>query len=260
MHVVITGASSGIGEALAHEYLRRGAKVTLVARRLDRLEKIAEGRAEACHLVRADLAEPEPTFDWLAGAERAHGPIDVLVNNAGVQIVAPFVATPIADAERLFRVDALTPFRLTQRVLPAMLARGSGCIVDVASLAAIAPTPGMVFYNAAKAALAALSESLRGELRGTGVHVVTVYPGPVSTDMERAARDAYGDTAAARAVPTGRTDVLARRIADAVTHRRARVIYPRVYALTRHFPNVTRFLLDRLTPRTRAAAALPPAP
>ncbi len=249
MHVVITGASSGIGEALALEYLRRCASLTLVARRRGKLEEIARARPDQCHVVEADLTDTARACDWVDGAVAKLGPIDVLVNNAGVQIVARTVDTTVEEAERMLRLNVLSPFRLTKRVLPDMIARRSGTIVDVASMAAIAPTPGMFFYNASKAALAAASESLRGELRGSGVHVLTVYPGPVRTPMETAGRAAYEETTLSRLLtPIGDATVLARKIADGVASRRARIVYPASYALSRHFPNLTRFVLDRFTP------------
>jgi short-subunit dehydrogenase len=115
-------------------------------------------------------------------------------------------------------------------------------------MAGIAPTPGMYFYNAAKAGLAAASEGLRAEVKPHGIHVVTVYPGPVTSAMEAAARTAFEETAAAKNAPTGTPEVLARLVCDAVKYRRARVIYPRFYGIARHFPNITRWLLDAYTP------------
>lgn len=253
MHVVVTGASSGIGEALAREYLRRGASLTLVARRQDKLAEIAGGDASRCHLVGADLAELAHACDWVEGAEKALGPVDILVNNAGVQIVAATPGTTIEDGERLLRLNVLSPFRLTKRVLPGMIERGRGAIVDVASMAAIAPVPGMFYYNASKAALGAASEGLRGELRRTGVHVMTVYPGPIRTPLEARGRAAYEDTTFSRLfTPVGDPAVLARKIADGVASRRARIIYPGFNAVSRHLPNLTRFVLDRFTPPLRA--------
>ncbi|GMU58315.1 MAG: short-chain type dehydrogenase/reductase [Myxococcaceae bacterium] len=252
MHTVITGASSGIGEALVQELRRRGHRLTLVARRRALLEQLARGHEQDTHVVEADLSDVARATDWLGGAEAALGPVDVLINNAGVQIVGSTPTTRWEDGERLLRVDLHAPLKLTLTVLPGMLARRSGTIVDIASMAGLAPTPFMYFYNAAKAGLGAASESLRGELKGTGVHVLTVYPGPVRTAMESAARDALELTAAARYTPTGTTAGLARRIADGIERRRARIIYPRVYALSRHFPNLTRWLMDALTPRPRA--------
>ena len=179
-HVVVTGASSGIGEAIAREYLKRGANVTLIARRRDRLDKLAEGHADRTHVVQADLGNPEVAFAWIDDAEKALGPIDVLVNNAGVQIVKSVLETSWEDGERLLLLDLHTPLRLTQLVLKRMVPRKSGTIVDIASMAALGPTPGMFFYNAAKAGLAAASEGLRAEVKPHGIHIVTVYPGPVT--------------------------------------------------------------------------------
>jgi short-subunit dehydrogenase len=251
MHVAVTGASSGIGEAIVREYARRGARVTMVARRRELLERIAREAGGETHIEQADLRDVEHACDWLAPAERALGPIDVLVNNAGVQIVAPITATDWARAEAMLRLNVLTPLRLTHAVLPAMIARKSGCIVDVASSAAFGPPPGMYFYSASKGALGTASEGLRNELRGTGVHVVTVYPGAVQSAMEEAGRAAYEPSFAMKLLPSGKAEVLARLIADAVEHRQSRVIYPRLVALGRHFPNATHWLLARVTPRLK---------
>ena len=247
-HVVVTGASSGIGEAIAREYLRRGANVTLIARRRDRLDKLAEGHEGRTHIVQADLGNPEVAFSWIDDAEKALGPIDVHVNNAGVQIVRSALETSWEDGERLLVLDLHTPLRLTQLVLKRMVLRKSGTIVDIASMAALGPTPGMFFYNAAKAGLAAASEGLRAEMKPHGIHIVTVYPGPVTSDMETAGRAAYEESAATKYTPTGTPEVLARLIYAAVEKKRARVVYPRVYAISRHFPNATRWALDALTP------------
>ncbi|AKU98005.1 short-chain dehydrogenase/reductase SDR [Labilithrix luteola] len=249
MHVVVTGASSGIGEAIAREYGKRGAKLTLVARRRELLDRLAsEVGTERTNVVQADLANPANVNAWVDEAEQKLGPIDVLVNNAGVQIVKSATATTWEEAERLLLLDLHTPLKLTHHVLKRMLERKRGTIVDVASVAAIAPTPGMFFYNAAKGGLAAASEGLRAEVKDHGVHVVTVYPGPVKSAMEEAGRAAYEDTPASRYTPTGSPDVLARLIAEAVEKKRPRVVYPRLYFLVRHFPNATRWALDTLTP------------
>ena len=250
MHVAVTGASSGIGEAIAREFAAHGAAVTLVARRRERLEVLA-AELERAHVVAHDLSDPERAADWIAGAEAALGPIDVLVNNAGIQIVSRTEEVDPGHGDKLLKLNVLAPMRLTLAVLPAMLARGAGTIVDVASLAALAPTPSMYHYNASKGALAAASESLRGELRGTGVHVVCVYPGPVKTAMADAAMASYGDVRAGQLahMPTGDTATLARKVRRAVERREARVIYPGIYRLARWFPGTTRWVLDRLSPK-----------
>ncbi len=252
MHVVVTGASSGIGEAIAREYLKRGDRVTLLARRRDRLDAVAEEAKDRTNVVQVDLGDPKTAFGWIDAAEDALGPIDVLVNNAGVQIVKNALDTPWEDGERLLVLDLHVPLRLTQLVLKRMVTRGSGTIVDISSMAAIGPTPGMFFYNAAKAGLAAASEGLRAEVKPHGVHVVTVYPGPVTSDMEAAGRAAYEPTAATKYSPTGAPEVLAKMVADAVAKKRPRVIYPGLYGLARHLPNFSRWAIDVLTPRLKS--------
>jgi short-subunit dehydrogenase len=252
MHVLVTGASSGIGAATAEEYLRRGASVTLVARRRDRLDAIA-ARAPAgrARVIPCDLGDHDRVPRLVQEAEAGHGAIDVLVNNAGVQILGATHQTDWADGEHLLQVNVMAPLRTTLAVLPGMIARKRGAIVDVASMAALAPTPGMFFYNASKAALAAASESLRAEVAPHGVHVVTVYPGPVTSEMETAARARFAEQGRIDKLPTGKPEALAVLIADAVEHRRPRVIYPRVYAVSRHLPAATRWVVDTFTPPVR---------
>lgn len=248
MHVAITGASAGIGEALARAWAARGASVTLVARRREKLDAVARDLGGRAHVCAADLGKPEEATAWIAEAEAALGPIDVLVNNAGVQHVEPTELSVPEEGEALLRLNVFTPLRLTRAVLPAMLARRSGTIVDIASMAALTPMPGMFYYNAAKGALANASEGLRGELRGTGVHVVTVYPGPVDTDMGRAGYAKYEPTLATRLSPLGTGEGLARLVIRAVEKRRPRVIYPRAYAITLMFPRLSRWFTARFSP------------
>jgi short-subunit dehydrogenase len=264
-HVVVTGASSGIGEAIAREYARLGASLTLVARRRELLEKLAAEVKVKTRVVAADLSDPAQATSWLAAAEAELGPCDILVNNAGVQIVAPTVEISTEDTRRMLEVDLLAPLALIRAVLPGMLARKSGSIVNVASLAALAPTPGMMGYNAAKGGLAGASESLRGELLKSGVHVCTVYPGPVYTDMGNAGYAAYPPTLGTRLLPTGTSEKLAKLVRRAVEGKQARIIYPRIYWVSRWFPGTTRFALDRSTPAPYSLdaperkKALPPA-
>jgi short-subunit dehydrogenase len=256
MHVVVTGASSGIGRAIAVRYAAGGADLTLVARRKERLEELAAEVSTKCHVVAADLSTPETATDWIAGAEKALGPIDVLVNNAGVQVIAPTAEVDVEYGEMSLRLNLLTPLRLTRAVLPSMIERGAGAIIDVASMAAIAPTPFMTYYNASKAGIAAASEALRGELRGTGVHVVTVYPGIIpSTDMGEKGLAKFEHSSMLGLQPTGTPEKLADLIHRAVERRHARVIYPRMNVFARWFPSTTRWLMDRFTPNLRQAPA-----
>ncbi len=255
MHVAVTGASSGIGEAVVREYAGAGAAVTLVARRRDKLKEIAKEAGGRTFVFPLDLSDVARATDWIQPAEKELGPIDVLVNNAGVQIVEPADATPWERIEEMIRIDLISSLKITRTVLPGMMARRSGTIVEVSSMAAIAPTPGMCYYNAAKAGQAAFSESLRGELRGTGVHVVTVYPGPVDTPMGRAGYASYEPSWQQKVLPAGQPEELARLIRRAVSRRTQRIIYPRSYALSRHFPAITRWVMDRMTPQVKRPPA-----
>jgi len=183
-------------------------------------------------VVEADLTAHERACEWVDAAAEALGAIDVLVNNAGVQIVGRTVDTSVEECERMLRLNVFSPLRLTKHVLPGMIARGRGTIVDIASMAAIAPTPGMFYYNASKAALAAASESLRGELRGSGVHVLTVYRPGAHGDGGHG-RAAYVETAMMKLfTPTERRTCGAQ---DRERGRvgRARIIYPATYGVSR---------------------------
>ncbi|MCA9673145.1 MAG: SDR family NAD(P)-dependent oxidoreductase [Myxococcales bacterium] len=254
-HALVTGASSGIGAAVARELAAHGCRVSLVARRRELLDALAaELPGEALVLPR-DLASPdEGIADELArAAAEALGPIDVLVNNAGMQRVSDVAddndSETRAAVERLLAVNLLFPLRLTRAVAPAMVARGSGCIVDVASIAALAAPPGMAAYAASKAGLAAHSETMRAELAQHGVHVVTVYPGPVDTPMAEVGWAAYESTATQRKLlPEGRPDELARLMRRAVERGDDRIIYPRVYGGLRYLSHLARFLIDKLPP------------
>ena len=257
MHVVITGASSGIGAALAHALAALpDAKLTLVARRRALLERLARELPVPVCVVEQDLArtDADPSA-WLADAVRAHGPVDVLVNNAGAQVIGPSAAVDPRAGEASLVLNLHTPLRLWRAVLPAMLARRAGTIVDIASMAALAPTPGMTYYNASKAGLAAASEALRGELRGTGVHVVTVYPGIIETDLAERALAQYGSSRALRLQPRSTPERLARDVLHAIRKRRARVVHPRSYTLARWFPTIVRWVMDRFTPAVHGAGA-----
>jgi short-subunit dehydrogenase len=233
--------------------------VTLVARRKDRLDALASDlRASSTRqaLVFArDLALVETATDWVAEAEAALGPIDVLVNNAGIQIIEPAETMDVARGEELLRLNVHAPLRLTRAVLPGMLARQSGCIVDIASMAAITPAPGMYYYNASKAALAVASEGLRAELRGTGVHVLTVYPGPVDTELGQRGFERYEPSLTTKWLPVGTAPELARLVRRAVLRRSARLTYPRSYAVAQWFPTLARWFTGRFSPAIRR---LPP--
>ncbi|TNF36010.1 MAG: SDR family NAD(P)-dependent oxidoreductase [Deltaproteobacteria bacterium] len=249
MHVAITGASSGIGEAIARAYAAAGHRVTLVARRRELLEALAAEIGPGAHVEVADMANPAASVDWIGDAEAALGPIDVLVLNAGVQPIGPALDLDDAGEEALFAVNLRAPIRIARRIVPDMLARGGGTVVVVASIAGLVNTPQMAHYNASKAGVAAWFETLGDELRDTPVKVCTVYPGPVETAMERAAHAKIGPNAAADALPTGTPEELAELLMKAVAKGRARLIYPRVYGVLRFARVTSQWFTSRFAPR-----------
>jgi NADP-dependent 3-hydroxy acid dehydrogenase YdfG len=183
--VVVTGASSGIGESTAVAFAKRGAKVVLAARRLERLEELADrieragGRAVA---LRCDVGEPDEIQRLPGIVEELVGPTDVLVNNAGVPGGGRFEELSIDQIDKVVRVNLLGVLHGTRAFLPGMLARGHGHVVNVASLAGRFAAPGAAVYTATKHAVVAFSESLHFDTEPRGVLVTTVNPGFVATE------------------------------------------------------------------------------
>jgi short-subunit dehydrogenase len=259
MHVVVTGASSGIGREIAKAFDAVGNRISLVARRASLLESLAaEIRAET-RAIRADLSDPADPLGWLRRAEEHFGPVDVLVNNAGVSYVEPVQGVDRDRIAKLFQVNVHVPIAAIHHVLPAMLERRSGVIVNIASNAAFTPAPYFCHYTASKGALGNFSESLRMELERTGVHVLSVYPGPVETPMGDRNWGQLKQSASARLTPIGNAPALARLILDAVRTRKARVIYPRFYVLGWWFPSLGRWIAEHFVPEATGAVtpALP---
>lgn len=187
-HALVTGASSGIGEHIARQLAAHGTDLVLVARRRDALERLAQ-ELRAAHpgrsvtVLPADLTEPD-AVDGLVEQLRAAGvSIDVLINNAGVGSTGPFAETAPDVLARQLQLNCLALVALTRALLPGMLARGRGAVLDVASSAAFQPLPRMAVYAATKAFVLSFTEALWVELRGTGVQVVALCPGVTSTDF-----------------------------------------------------------------------------
>lgn len=184
---VVTGASAGIGAELSRELSRRGHHVTLVARSVDRLEALAAELANGADVVVADLADRAQRASLLDRVA-ANGRVpQILVNNAGWSTLGP-VSQSDPDAEMaMIEVDVVAVADLCSRVLPGMVERGRGAVLNVASTAAFQPLPGQAGYGAGKAFVLSYTQSLAGELRGTGVTATTLCPGPVDTGFgERA--------------------------------------------------------------------------
>jgi short-subunit dehydrogenase len=180
-HVVVTGGSRGIGEHIARQCAARGATVTVVARNHDALVRVS--RDINGNLYEADLTDDSVVDSLIEKIESQFGPIDVLVNNAGLETSIPFAVEDEREIRAVSRVNLEVPMMLTRHVLPKMLARGSGHLVFVSSLAGTAGFPGMAVYGATKAGILNFVNGLSRELKATRVNITVLSPGPVATDM-----------------------------------------------------------------------------
>jgi clavulanate-9-aldehyde reductase len=184
--VAVTGASSGIGEAVALACARAGAAVGLAARRAERIEllreRIAEdgGRAIA---VPTDVSEEAQARDFIERTHAELGRLDVLVNNAGVMLLGPIENAPTEEWRRMIDANVYGVLYCTHAALPLMRAQGSGHIINVSSVAGRFARAGSGVYNLTKFGVGAFSESLRQEAVGLGVRVTLVEPGAVATEL-----------------------------------------------------------------------------
>jgi NADP-dependent 3-hydroxy acid dehydrogenase YdfG len=208
---VVTGASSGIGAATARLLAEEGYDVLIGARRVERLEALADEigpRAEARPL---DVSSPASVAEFCGGLER----LDVLVNNAGGALGTEPVES--ADEEKwvtMYQSNVMGTLRMTKSLLPALIASGSGTVVNVGSVAAFEPYPGGAGYNAAKHALRALNDVLRMEMLGRPVRICEIDPGMVETEFSLVRYG--GDEEAAGAVYRGVTPLTAEDVAACI--------------------------------------------
>jgi short-subunit dehydrogenase len=185
-NVLVTGASSGIGAALATQLASRGATVALVARRHDRLADVlaaCQAHSPGSRMWVGDLGELEWAEQVAVEAWDSLGGLDVLVNNAAIPKVRAVTSLSNEDVERTMRVNFFSPVRMTLAVLPRMLERGRGAIVNVASVGGRVGIAHEAAYSASKFALTGWSESLWIDLHGTPIIVRLVQPGPIDTEI-----------------------------------------------------------------------------
>jgi len=180
---IVTGASRGIGAAIALALDRAGARVALVARDRAALEAVAAGLHNEPLVVVADLADPDVPACLVADAEDQLGAIDVLVNNAALAARAPTAELEAALVDRLYAVNVRAPLLLIAALVPGMVQRGRGAIINISSGSAVVGTPRRVAYAATKGAIDAATRSLAIELGPYGIRVNSVAPGVVDTDM-----------------------------------------------------------------------------
>jgi NAD(P)-dependent dehydrogenase (short-subunit alcohol dehydrogenase family) len=188
--VIVTGASSGIGAATARRLARAGAKVVISARRPDRLDALARelDPAGASVLAVAGNVTSEADREKLVAATlQRFGRIDALVNNAGYGMRGPVEMVPVGLIRKNYETNIFSLIALTQLVLPAMRERGSGCIVNIGSVAGKIARPLSSIYDSTKHALEAITDGLRGELKPFGVRVTLIRPGFILTEFVEAA-------------------------------------------------------------------------
>lgn len=179
--VVITGASQGIGAAMARAFAANGSDVIVAARSKDKLDALAEeigGHAIAVDLVDADAVEA-----FVPGVEESFGPIDVFVSNAGIETIDSCALVDVETLRRVNRLNLEAPMVLTRMVLPGMLERGNGHLVYTSSLAGTSAYPAVGPYCGTKAGLTNYASAVRSEVEPHGVGVTIVAPGPVDTEM-----------------------------------------------------------------------------
>ncbi len=199
---LVTGASSGIGEAIAKELASRGHGVTLVARSADKLEVLADqlrGQGVRAEVVAADLSDRSARRELRGRVEDLGLEVDVLVNNAGLSTMGPVANADPAKEANMIEVDVAAVADLCGQFVPGMVERRRGAILNVASTAAFQPIPGQAGYAACKAFVLSYTRALAAELKASGVTVTALCPGPVETGFGEAAGIDHDD--ATKALP-----------------------------------------------------------
>jgi short-subunit dehydrogenase len=252
--VAITGASRGIGRALAHAYGKRGAKVALLARDAQALTEVSRELTAtgvtAC-AFRCDVSSDGECRVAVAAVRARFGRIDVLVSNAGITLLSPVASLSLQTLREVIEVNLLGPLRLIQLVLPEMQERGEGQIVVVSSVAAMRALPGLGGYSATKAGLHALTDALRVELEGSGIDVIAVAPGKTTTDILKSARGAGGGRRPlVKLQPSMTADYVAAQIARASERRTRRVTLGLGAHLIELVQRLSPAMTDRLAART----------
>jgi short-subunit dehydrogenase len=244
---LVTGASSGIGEALARQLAGRGYRVGLVARSEDKLRKLADEIGGDAEVFTCDLGDASARDRLVQEVESRGLTVEVLVNNAGFGVYKDFAESDREREIEQARVNVEAVVDLTHRFLPAMIERGRGAIINTSSTSAFQPIPGNAGYAAAKAYVLALSEALHEETRKTGVTVTALCPGPVHTGFQDAS-DAH-DFASTLPKPMWRDAETVAKAALEGADKGKRVVVPGA-------PNRISGTMARLSPRSVLLRAL----
>ena len=183
---LITGASSGIGKATALAFAKAGIDLALVSRSQDKLETVAKEAKKAGVQAQAyvvDLAQTPQVRDKIKAIATEFGPIEILVNNAGIGYTAPLSETPLADWQQVIEINLTSPFECIQAILPTMRDRGSGTILNIISIGGKQTFPNWGAYCVSKFGLMALTKTLASEERANGIRVTAICPGSVNTSI-----------------------------------------------------------------------------
>jgi short-subunit dehydrogenase len=191
--VLITGASAGIGHEFARQLAGRAGALVLVARRLERLEQLRDELAGknpnlSVHVRAVDLSKPEEIDGLCEWLDREKIGVDFLINNAGLGDYGLFATSDPARDHQILMVNMMALTALTRRLIPPMIERKRGAILNVSSSACFLPIAGFAVYAATKAYVTSLTEAIRSELQGTGITVTALCPGPVETEFTAVAR------------------------------------------------------------------------
>jgi 3-hydroxy acid dehydrogenase / malonic semialdehyde reductase len=214
--VFVTGASSGFGAAIARRFAGDGARVVACARRADRLEALAGELGASVHTIALDVRDRAAVQSAIAALPDELGPVDVLVNNAGLaKGLDPAQEADLDDWDEMLDTNCRGLLSCTRAVLPAMVARGAGHVINMGSIAATYPYPGGNVYGATKAFVRQLSLNLRADLHGTGVRVTCIEPGLVGGTEFSLVRFS-GDEQRADSVYAGTQALTAEDVAEAV--------------------------------------------
>src|SRR5881409_3023540 len=192
-NALITGASAGIGREFARQLAGRARSVILVARRQDRLAELRDELQQqhpnlAVRIRQVDVADPAQLQELMEWFDRENINVDLLINNAGLGDSGPFATSDPTRNEQVTLVNVVALTSLARRLLPQMIARKRGWILNVSSSAGFLPIPEFAVYAATKAYVTSFSEALRSELHGSGVQVSALCPGPVRTEFTDVAR------------------------------------------------------------------------
>jgi short-subunit dehydrogenase len=240
---LITGASMGIGEALARVFAAEGARLALAARSLDKLEAVARSLPTEAIAIQADMSKPEQVRAMVAKTVEHFGRLDILVNNAAVGMYASVADMKPEEFEKVVATNWLGPVHAIQAAIPHMRKQGGGDIINISSVAGRLAIPWMGTYCSTKFALGALSTSLRMELQPDHIHVLLVCPGRVKTPFTE---NAYKDFSTKPFYPGGITaERVARATLRAMLWRRREIVVPASNRVFAWFRNLLPGLVDR---------------